>query len=245
MFWISLLKTDGFLQLMDYKNLAFLGTSHIAKQSLNEVRKNIEEKKPDIVALELDPKRLHALMSNAPKKISLGSIRHVGLKGFLFSLFGAWAEKKLGKLVGVAPGSEMKEAIKIAKKEGIKLALIDQDIEITLQRLSKSITWKEKINFLDDIIKAIFSGKKEIEFDLATVPDKKIIKKLTSKLKERYPNVHKVLIEERNIVIANNLLKLIESSPDKKILVILGAGHIDDVLELIKEPKISYSFKVG
>jgi len=230
---------------MDYKNLAFLGTSHIAKQSLNEVRKSMEEKKPDIVALELDPKRLHALMSKSPRKISLGSIRHVGLKGFLFSVLGAWAEKKLGKLAGVAPGSEMKEAIKIAKNDGIKLELIDQDIEITLQRISKSITWKEKRNFLADIIKAMFSGKKEIEFDLATVPDRKIIKKLTSKLKERYPNVYKVLIEERNKVIADNIMRLMNSEPDKKILVILGAGHVDDVLELIKEPKISYSFKVG
>ena len=160
-------------------------------------------------------------------------------------MLGAWAEKKLGNLVGVAPGPEMKQAIKIAKKENIKLALIDQDIEITLQRLSRAITWKEKRNFLIDLIKAIFLRKKEIEFDLTMVPDKKIIKKLTNQLKERYPNVYKVLIEERNIVIAANINKLMNLNPDKKILVILGAGHIDDVLELIKENKISFSFSVG
>ena len=167
------------------------------------------------------------------------------MKGFLFSLFGAWAERKLGKLVGVAPGSEMKQAIKIAKKEKIEIALIDQDIEVTLQRLSKEITWKEKWNFLVDIIKALFLRKKELDFDLSTVPDKKIIRKLTNKLKERYPNVHKVLIEERNIVIAQNIKKLMDSAPDKKILVILGAGHTDDVLELVKEPEISFSFSVA
>ena len=131
---------------MKYKNLAFLGTSHIAKQSLEEVKKSILEEKPDIIALELDNKRLPALMSKVPRKMDLRSIGHVGLKGFLFSLFGAWAERKLGKLVGVAPGSEMKQAIRIAKKGSIELALIDQDIEITLRRLSKAITWKEKRN---------------------------------------------------------------------------------------------------
>ena len=94
-------------------------------------------------------------------------------------------------------------------------------------------------------MKALFLRKTEIEFDLTTVPDKKIIKKLTSKLKERYPNVYRVLIEERNLVIAENIKKLINSAPDKKILVILGAGHIDDVLELIKESKISFSFSIG
>jgi len=35
------------------------------------------------------------------------------------------------------------------------------------------------------------------------------------------------------------------SAPDKKILVILGAGHIEDVLELVKEPEIRFSFSVG
>ena len=230
---------------MKYKNLVFLGTSHIAKQSLGEVKKRIEEEKPSIIALELDKKRLHALMSKAQRKIDFRSIKNIGFKGFLFSLFGAWAERKLGRLVGVAPGSEMKEAIKIAKRENIGIALIDQDIEITLQRLSNSITWKEKLNFLIDLLKALFLRNKEIDFDLTKVPDKRIIKKLTNNLKERYPNIYKVLIEERNAVIANNITKLMDSAPDKKILVILGAGHIDDVLELVKKPKISFSFSVG
>ena len=230
---------------MKYKNLVFLGTSHIAKQSLEEVKNQIEGEKPDIIALELDDKRLHALMSKAPRKIGFGNIRQIGLKGFLFSLFGAWAEKKLGNLVGVAPGSEMRQAIRIARKEKIEIALVDQDIEITLQRLSKAITWKEKMNFLTDFAKAVFSKNQDLEFDLRTVPDKKIIRKLTGRLKERYPNFYRVLIEERNAVIVNNIIKLMNSNADKKILVILGAGHIDDVLELIKEPKISYSFNVG
>ncbi|MBI2649766.1 TraB/GumN family protein [Candidatus Woesearchaeota archaeon] len=230
---------------MKYKNLVFLGTSHIARQSLGEVKKLIKEEKPGIIALELDKKRLHALMSKAPRKIDIRSIRQIGLKGFLFSLFGAWAERKLGKLVGVAPGSEMKQAVKIAQKENIKIALIDQDIEITLKRLSKSITWKEKFNFLTDLLKALFSRKKEVEFDLNTVPDKNIIRRLTGKLKERYPNFYRVIIEERNVAIANNIKNLMNSSNDKKILVILGAGHIDEVLELVKRPRISFSFSVG
>ena len=230
---------------MKYKNLVFLGTSHIARQSLEEVRKCIEEEKPDILALELDAKRLNALMSKGRNAINLKNVKSIGLKGFIFSLFGAWAEKKLGKLVGVAPGSEMKQAIKIARKEGIKIALIDQDIEITLRNFSNSITWREKKNFIADLLKALFLKKERMEFDLETVPSKAVIKKLTYMLKKRYPNIHKTLIEERNVVIANNLKRLMEDAPDKKILVILGAGHIDDVLELVKEQKISYSFSVG
>lgn len=233
---------------MKYKNLIFLGTSHIAKQSLNEVSDYIEKEKPDIIAIELDNKRLPALMSQARRKASLGSIRQIGLKGFVFSLIGEWAERKLGKLVGVSPGAEMKQAVKTARKNSIRIALVDQDIELTLQRLSRMITWKEKLNFLIDIIKAMFAGNKDIEFDLTKVPSRRIIKKMVAQLKERYPNVYKVLIEERNEVIANNIKRLVDADSDKKILVILGAGHVDDVLEMIKkakEPKITFSFNVG
>lgn len=224
----------------------FLGTSHIAEQSLNDVKKFIEAGKPDIIALELDKKRLLALMQKQ-RKIEIRIIRKVGIKGFLFLLFGAWAEKKLGKLVGVAPGSEMKTAITLARKHGIKIFLIDRDIEVTLRRLSKVLTWKEKVNFIADIIKAVFTGKQEFEFDLRTVPEKSMIKKLVEKLKERYPNVHKVLIEERNLVIAENLKRLMAENTNDKILVILGAGHVDEVMRLVKRKNgigLGYSFSV-
>ena len=230
---------------MKYKNLTIMGTSHIAKQSLEEVERAIEEGKPDIIALELDRKRLYSLLKRNKDKIRIYDIKRVGVKGFMFALIGAWAEKKLGKLVGVAPGSEMKKAVMLAKKNKIKIALIDQDIEITLKRLSKSLTWKEKRNFVVDIIKAIFVRKTIIEFDLTKVPSRNVIKKLVGQVKKRYPNIYKVLIEERNSIMAENLRKIMETYPDKKILAIIGAGHEDDILRLIKKPSISYSFKIG
>ena len=169
---------------MNYKNLQIIGTSHIAKQSLEEVKTAIEKDKPDIIALELDKKRIYALMNSKKDKIRLYDIRRIGIKGFVFSLIGAWAEKKLGEYVGVKPGSEMKQAVVSAKKNRIAIALVDQDIEVTLKRFSKSLTWREKWNFLVDIIKAIIFRKKEIDFDLKTVPDKKTIAKMVGKVYE-------------------------------------------------------------
>jgi len=236
--------------IMRYKNLTIIGTSHIAKQSLDEVKEAIEEGKPEMVALELDRKRLYSLMSSKKAgKIRIYDIFRVGFKGFLFSLIGAWAEKKLGEYVGVTPGSEMKQAVKLAKKNNIKLALIDQDIEVTLRRLSKSLTWKEKLNFIVDVFKAIILRKKEVEFDLRTVPDKKIIDKLISKVKKRYPNIYNVLVKERNEVMAKKLVKLMKAKEESKILAIVGAGHEDEIVSLIKKNinkvDITYSITVN
>ena len=67
--------------------------------------------------------------------------------------------------------------IKLAKKKNIEIALIDQDIEITLKRLSQELTWKEKFKFIIDLIKAAIFRKKELDFDLTKVPKKKVIKR--------------------------------------------------------------------
>ncbi len=236
--WLSIV-------MITYKNLSIVGTSHIAKQSLDEVKAMIEYTKPDIVALELDKKRLYALIHGKKGRISIYDLKRIGVKGFVFSLIGAWAEKKLGEFVGVSPGSEMVSAINIAKKNKIEIALIDQDIEITLKRFSQTLTWKEKWNFLVDIIKAVVFRKKEIEFDLTKVPSRDIIKKMINKVKKRYPNIYKVLIEERDYIMGNNLKELMVKNEDKKILAIVGAGHEEDLIRIIRKLRITYSVKIG
>ena len=147
---------------MNYKNLSLIGTSHIAQQSVQEVRAAISDD-VDVVAVELDRQRLHALLHKQKSKFSIRDIRKIGLTGFIFAVFGAWAQKKLGEVVGVIPGSEMLTAIKLAKENKIPIALIDQDITITLRRLSSTITWKEKLRFPYDAIYAIIFRKKEMK----------------------------------------------------------------------------------
>ena len=213
-----------------YKNLIIIGTSHISIESVREVESVILKNKPEIVAIELDRVRFNSLMSK-DRKISIRDITKIGFKGYLFNIIGAWIEKQLGKIVNVKPGSEMLKAIEIGKKVDSKIALIDQDIRITLKRLSKELTWKEKFTFVKDLVKGLFSRKK-IKIDLTKVPSKKLIKSLIEKLKKDYPNLHKVLIEERNIILAKNLNKLL--STNKTIVAVIGAGHTEEVLDLIK-----------
>ena len=238
---------------MIYKNLNIIGTSHIAKQSVNSVKNTILKEKPDIVALELDKNRLYGLMHDQKRKISISAIPKIGFKGFLFSWIGSIIQKKLGDYVGVAPGSEMKTAVRLAKKQKARIALIDQNIEITLKRFSRALTWKEKWKLLVDIFNGVVLRKNELEglnikkFDLTKVPSQEIIKKLINKMRERYPNVCRVLIDERNKIMARNLSYLMKEHPEKNILAVVGAGHEEEIIELIKKDfnhKISYSFSI-
>src|SRR3989344_4106592 len=157
-----------------YQNLTIIGTSHIAKESIKEVKGVISREIPEIVALELDRNRLFSLLSKEKGTIKLKDIRKIGVKGYFFAKIGHWVEHKVGSMVGTKPGDEMITAFGTAKK----------------------FTWKEKLTFVYELIKSPFQ-KNKISFNLNTVPDEKIIKELLEQVKEKYPNVYKVLVEER------------------------------------------------
>jgi pheromone shutdown-related protein TraB len=218
---------------MRYKNLILIGTSHIAAESVAKVEQTIVQEHPAVVAIELDRKRLYALLHPSKAKASWRDIRRVGFKGYLFSMLGAWAERKLGEKVNMKPGAEMLQAIKAAKKVNARLALIDQDIEVTLKRFSKELTWKEKFRMVGDVLKGMVSKKSAYAFDLSKVPEEKLIGKMIAEVKQRYPNIYKVLVTERNQVMAHNLTHLMLDVPGT-IVAVVGAGHGKEMLQLIK-----------
>jgi pheromone shutdown-related protein TraB len=219
---------------MNYQNLTLIGTSHIAAESVARVHDVILNDKPGIVALELDHKRLYALLHPGKAKASWRDIKRVGVKGYLFSVIGAFAERKLGEKAGMKPGAEMLQAYKAAREIDAKVALVDQDIEKTLKRFSQTLTWKEKWRMLIDALKGLVTRKNEFAFDLRTVPDQKLIGKMIAQVKKRYPNIYRVLVTERNHVMARNLAHVMMDHPDKPIVAVVGAGHEKELLHLIK-----------
>jgi pheromone shutdown protein TraB len=110
-----------------------------------------------------------------------------------------------------------------------------------LKKFSKEFTFSEKFKLFSDLIRGIFSGKKEMkkygldEFDLQKVPDKKMIEKLIISVKKRYPSFYKVLIEDRNKYMAKNLAYIMHNNPKSKIVAVVGAGHGKEMLELVKK----------
>ncbi len=226
---------------MQFRNLVVIGTSHIAAESVAEVASVIHEEQPGIVALELDRKRLMALLHPGKAKATWKDIKSIGFKGWLFSIIGAWVEKRLGEKAGMKPGAEMLQAVKAARTLNIPIALVDQDIEITLKRFSKAMSWKEKWNLLVDIIRGLIFRKNEFDFDLSTVPSQKLIEKMIRQVKKRYPNIYRVLVTERNQVMAKNLAYLMANNPDKKVVAIVGAGHEKELLQLVRDELQKYS----
>ncbi len=222
-----------------------LGTSHIAQQSIDEIKQTVDSYQPDIIAVELDKERAHSLLSGEQNKIPLAAIRIIGVRGYIFAKIAQTVQQKLGQSVGIAPGSEMKTALMLVAQRKLSAALIDQPIRTTLRNLSKNLTWKEKGRFVIDIIKGVISPKKQLEkagfnnLDLTKVPAQEFIEKMVGFLQTRYPGLYKTLIEDRNRYMVKALVKLMHAHPDKKILVIVGAGHLKGMKELLRDVELA------
>jgi pheromone shutdown-related protein TraB len=215
--------------------IKIVGTSHISKDSVKEIKHQISEFKPDIVCVELDVHRYKSLFNKTTRKIKLSQISKLGLFGFLFYLIGSISQKVLSRKVGSKPGIDMRAAIIEAKRSNAKVALIDQDISITLRNLSKQVPFPEKLKLFGYILFGSFVGKKRIEFDLKSVPKDALIKTLVSELKHKFPNFYKVLVKDRDKYMQKQVKVISEKFPKSKILVVVGAGHKSSLIKFVSK----------
>ena len=220
-------------------NLKIIGTSHIAKQSIEEIKKAVEEFQPDIMAVELDLQRAKALLQQQKNNLSISDITKIGVKGYAFVKIGQYIQQKLGKMVGVAPGAEMKTALEIARRKNLQVAFIDQPIAVTLKNFSKELTWREKGRFAAELLKGLLFPKRQMqsygleEFDLRKVPEQQVIVKIISQMKKQYPSIYKTIIADRDKYMVRQLVKLLREHPEKKIMAVVGAGHKEGMEKLL------------
>ena len=145
------------MELKVNDNIILIGTAHISKDSVKEVREAIEKYKPDIVAVELCKRRHEAITKkdkweNTPvtKLLKSNNAYLMLAQTFLSSI-----QRRLGKEYGVEPGSEMIAAMQEAKKHGIDVALVDRDITITLKRAWRKMGVREKFRLSWEFLKAM------------------------------------------------------------------------------------------
>lgn len=227
------------MQVKVNDNIILIGTAHISKDSVEEVKEAIEKFKPDIVAVELCKRRYDAITKkdkweNTPVTNLLKSNNAYLM---LAQTFLSSIQRKLGKEYGVEPGSEMIAAMQVAKKHGIEVALVDRDITITLKRAWRKMGIREKSRLVWEFFKAMLGyGDEEIEdLDLKKMMDQDVISALMEEFREIAPSATNVLITERDEYIAK---KISDESKKGKVVAVVGAGHIEGIKKHLKKKKI-------
>jgi len=214
--------------------IVIVGTAHVSEKSVQEVRRAIEELRPDVVAVELCQGRYRALTGQEDTgELEIKEILKVGkLYLLLVQWFLAYVQKKIGSDLGVKPGSEMIAAIEAAEAAGARVALVDRDIAVTIQRFWSSMSFLEKAKLVLSMIPAAFGKGEEIDIDKVTEED--VVSAIIDEFREVSPRAAQVLIDERDAYIARNLLRLGRTG---RVLAVVGAGHREGIKRYLDHPE--------
>ena len=218
---------------IDDREVILVGTAHVSQESVDLVRKVITDEQPDCVCVELDEKRYKALSSRKRwESLDLKEIiRKKQLSTLLVNLILSSYQKKLGMQLGVMPGTELLEATKAAKEQGINIALCDRDVRVTLRRAWHNTSFLKKGYLLATLLVSLFDKTEITEEKLAELKKKDVLSELMSELGEAMPELKKVLIDERDVYLAEK----IKTSAGKRLVAVVGAGHVEGIKQVINE----------
>ncbi|MFC7070215.1 TraB/GumN family protein [Halobaculum lipolyticum] len=126
-----------------------VGTAHVSEASVREVEETVAEERPDIVAVELDEGRFRQMKGETPDDLDPGDL----LQGnTVFQFLAYWmlsyVQTRMGDRFDIDPGAELLAAVDTAEELGISVALVDRDIQTTIQRFWARLSVVEKLRMV-------------------------------------------------------------------------------------------------
>ncbi|WP_254768167.1 TraB/GumN family protein [Salinilacihabitans rarus] len=126
-----------------------LGTAHVSQASVDEVHETVEREEPDVVAVELDEGRYRQMRGGTPDDIEARDL----LSGnTVFQFLAYWmlsyVQSRLGERFDIEPGADMRAAIEAAERGERGVALVDRDIQVTMQRFWTRLSLAEKVKMI-------------------------------------------------------------------------------------------------
>ena len=225
--------------IFDSKEINLIGTAHVSRESVEEVKNAIREEKPDVVCVELDQGRYNSITQKEHwENLNISKIFKEG-KGFLLvaNLALSSFQRRLGKELGVKPGEEMKAAVETAKDLGIPYNLCDREVQITLRRAWANCGLWSKCKLMASLLASSFSTEKLSAQEIENLKNKNELDGVMSELADYLPGVKETLIDERDRYMA---VKIWNSTPQpadnlqageqkQRIIAVIGAGHLQGI----------------
>lgn len=223
------------IKIADDKEFVLVGTAHISQESKDLVTQAIQEESPDTVCVELDEGRLKSLEDpDRWKKTDLKKIIREHQLGTLIAnlVLGSY-QKRMGLSTGVRPGAELYGAVLSARSAGIPIVLADRDIKVTLRRTWSCTPWYRKFSLIASLFASLFDKTEISEEELKRIRERDSLSAMMEEFGKTFPEVKSVLIDERDQYLASR----IRHASGKKVLAIVGAGHVQGIRKILEENK--------
>ena len=148
----------------------------------------------------------------------------------------AYVQARLGERFGIEPGADMKAAIAAAEARGIDVALVDRDIQTTIQRFWARLTFLEKLRLVWELLLAMVGlGGGEDDVAMEDLTDTDVVSAMLEEFRRLSPGGAEALIDERDAYIAHQLVALRAAGHD--VVAIVGAGHVEGIERYLAAPE--------
>lgn len=213
------------------KEIILIATAHVSKESVELVRRIIDEERPDSVCVELDEERYHNIQNpQAWENTDLVKIIKAKKIGFLIAnLLLSSYQKKIAKELDTAVGGEMLQGIESAREAGANLVLADRSIQTTFLRIWRKLSLREKIKLLVGLLSSYDEDTEISHQELQDLLQEDMLESVIAGLRQEFPQVGEILIHERDQYLASK----IKDAPGQKIVAVLGGAHVPGVREEI------------
>ncbi len=209
------------------RDIILIGTAHVSPQSTALVMQIIQDERPDTVCVELCESRYQTILQkNRWQQTDIIKVikekkAFLLLSNLLLTAF----QKRIAAKLGVKPGEEMIKAIEMGQAQGAHIQLADRDIRITLSRAWRRMKWWDKLKILFQLIFSLGDIKEIDEKDIEAMKKQDVLQSLLADVGDKLPVLRDILIDERDQYLAHR----INTAPGKKIVAVVGAGHIPGI----------------
>jgi pheromone shutdown-related protein TraB len=217
------------------KDVYLVGTAHLSRESVEDVRATVEQLRPDAICIELCQARHQAMTQtdNWSKMDVFKVIRRKKAVFLLAQLLMTSFYRRLGEKLGVQPGAEMLEGIRLAEERGAELVLADRDIEVTLKRVWGYLGFWNKIKLAGQLFMGLLAHE---DIDADMIENLKKSDQLEAVMAEfagKFPEIKRRLIDERDTYLAQK----IRTAPGRTVVAVIGAGHVEGIKTQVHEER--------
>ena len=213
------------------KDITLVKTAHISKNSVEDVKRTVEEIKPDSICVELDADRYDSIInSDSWRNRDIVQVIKDKKVGFLMvNIILASFQKRMAKKMDNTSGQEMITGIHLAKENDLNLVLADRSIKNTFTRIWNKLGFFEKAKLIYAIFLSIFEDEDITEEDLEQLKKSDALEAALNEIGKDFPIVKEVLVDERDKYLAYK----IKNAPGNKIVAIIGAAHAGGIIKNI------------
>ena len=206
------------------KEILLIGTAHVSRESTELVAETIQSEAPDTVCVELCESRYESIRQT-DKWRDMNIIKVIREKKtflLLSNLLLASFQKRIADKLDIKPGAEMIAAIESADACGAAIHLADRDIRVTLSRTWRVMGLWAKLKVIFQLALSLGNAEEITEEDVEKMKQEDMLQSLLSEVGKSLPVLKRILIDERDRYLAQK----IKTAPGKKIVAVVGAGHV-------------------